>query len=471
MTRFIVLLIIVLGACAPPLPNPASITPATAQPTPNATAIQELCSTAQLRARDWQSSIEALRQLQRLGAACGSNETLDAQLYSAYLGYGTELEQLGAIPQAIRAYEDALSYDPNGSSAQRRLEVLQALTETPAPLRTCPPAVAEQYQDGLLNYQPTNGSFAVLGAETFRLDGQPYPIYGVNYYPSRTPFSLFLREPSETIDEELTLIRGAGINTLRIFLYYETLFACPGNGVIPIAEHLQRLDALIHAAAAHDLRLIVVLHQNPDLTDHPLYENPAHIRAQTQFLVERYRDEPVILAWDIRDRGDQDYLQGTFERRQVLRWLADTIVLVRTLDANHPITAGWWQDALVTAPLVDFVSFQAYGEYSELRQDIANYRASAGKPILLSAVGYSTFQLDETVQRNLLYQALEEVQQNDLLGWVVFMAFDYPRTTTCIPPNCPGSGRTIDHYGLWNTSYFPKLSVEAVEVITRVRDE
>jgi hypothetical protein len=90
---------------------------------------------------------------------------------------------------------------------------------------------------------------------------------------------------------------------------------------------------------------------------------------------------------------------------------------------------------------------------------------------LLSAVGYSTFTLDEIAQRNLLYQSFEEVSNNNLMGWMVYMAFDYPRTATCIEPNCPGSGNVLDHYGLWNTSYFPKLAVDAIRVSTGVSEE
>jgi hypothetical protein len=154
----------------------------------------------------------------------------------------------------------------------------------------------------------------------------------------------------------------------------------------------------------------------------------------------------------------------------VLTWVAETAVLIREIDQNHPITAGWWQNALDTAPLVDFVSFQFYGEYAPFRQEIANLRASANRPILLTAIGYSTFTLDEVTQRNLLYQAFEEVNQNHLLGWLVYMAFDYPRTATCIEPDCPGSGMVIDHYGIWNTSYFRKLAVDAVEIMTGIQE-
>ncbi|MDQ7035451.1 MAG: cellulase family glycosylhydrolase [Anaerolineae bacterium] len=262
----------------------------------------------------------------------------------------------------------------------------------------------------------------------------------------------------------------SGINTLRIFLYNTDLFICPDTNAIPITENVARLDGVIRLAAEHNLRLIVVLNNDPDLLYHPLYSNPDSVQMQTRFIIERYHNEATILAWDIRDRGDVDYRDDNFTREQVLTWVAETAIFIREIDPNHLVTAGWWNNALDTAPLVDFVSFQFYGEYADFRQEIANLRASAGKPILLSAIGYSTFALDEIAQRNLLFQAFEEVAQNDLLGWIVYMAFDYPRTLTCIEPDCPGSGQAIDHYGIWNTSYFRKFAVDAVEIMTGVQE-
>ena len=193
-----------------------------------------------------------------------------------------------------------------------------------------------------------------------------------------------------------------------------------------------------------------------------------YVLEQTRFIVERYKDEPTILAWDVRDRGDVDFREGFVRQDVATTWLADTIIMIRGIDNQHPITAGYWQESIVTAPLVDFVSFQFYGDYADLRQEIANLRASANRPILLASIGYSTFEVSDVNQRNFLFQAFEEVEQNQLMGWMVNHAFDYPRTVTCIPPDCPGDGAAINQFGLWNTGYFPKLAIEAVRLATGV---
>ena len=288
----------------------------------------------------------------------------------------------------------------------------------------------------------------------------------MNYYPLSTPFGLFLRETDlDTIEPEFALMSDAGLNTLRIFVHQEDLFAC--DDAVAFAEHFERLDSIIQLAADYDFRLIMVLHQGVE-ADILYFEG--FITEQTRFIVERYRDEPAILAWDVRDQGDVDFREGFVRRDVATNWLAETIIMIREIDNQHPITVGYWQESIVTAPLVDFVSFQFYGDYADLRQEIANLRAGVNRPILLASIGYSTYEVSDVNQRNFLFQAFEEVEQNELMGWMVNHAFDYPRTVTCIPPDCPGEGAAINQYGLWNTGYFPKLAVEAVQLATGVNE-
>jgi len=465
MFMFCILCSLFLVACTPQLPDPASLSVVTAVPTLDANDPTTLCQIAKdYENRNWPLTIQALEALYRLRVVCKDREAIDSRLYTAYLAYGTGLEQQGEHEAALRAYQTALQYNSLGQEAAVRLERLQVVT--PAPLETCDSA--SQSAQTLAQYVPSNGSFVRIQETSFVLENARYPVYGVNYYPREYPFGRFLTQtPLNVVAAEMDIMRSAGINTLRIFLRYEDLFLCPGSGAIPNVDSFTRLDGMFAMAAQKQLRLIVVLNQDADLVRYPLYDNPPHIAAQTQFLVERYRSEAALLAWDLRDRGDQDYLSGLFTREKVLTWLAETARLIHRTDPNHPLTAGWWEDSWVTEPLVDFVSFQFYGEYEPFRQTMALVRDNVPrKPILLTSIGYSTHLLDEIAQRNLLYQSLEEVSSNRLAGWVIYLAFDFPRDVTCIAPACPGEERDINRYGLWNTSYFPKLAVDGVKRVT-----
>src|SRR5687767_8585550 len=114
MKRFVVLLFI-LVACNPELPNAADITPVTAVPTLQAST---LCLIAE-ETGSWETRIETLENLAERREDCGAE--IGLSLYLAYLGYGESLEIMGDTAGALEAYETALSYAPNAYEAQQRI--------------------------------------------------------------------------------------------------------------------------------------------------------------------------------------------------------------------------------------------------------------------------------------------------------------------------------------------------------------
>ena len=342
------------------------------------------------------------------------------------------------------------------------------LTEVAAlpPLESCPPAEVAAAHAALPPYTPTAGAFVVTDGSRFAAGGVEFVVRGANYYPLRTPWRRFLTDTApDTAAEEFALMREAGLNTLRIFLWYEPLFQCAADGAVPRAETFARLDTLIHLAAEAGFRLIVTLNDLPDLGPYPLYTAPAHTQAQTGYIVSRYRDEPAIMAWDLRNEGDIDYRER-FERTQVLAWLAQTSAEVRARAPNHLITAGWLQDANATAPHVDFVSFHHYRSPAELEGRIAALRARSDKPLLLGEVGYSALGRSEEEQAALLDQAIAAAESHGLAGWLVWTAFDFPRDVTCMPPNCPSPDNQEHHFGLWRVDYSAKPALDVVRRYT-----
>jgi tetratricopeptide (TPR) repeat protein len=465
-------LVVLLAACATTPPNSPSVQAVTAVPTLDITNADALCSAVTDHwGQDWSTTIRALEALKTLDTTCTDGIAIDNRLYIAYVAYGALLEQRGRIPDAVEIYQKALEVNRLGSEAASRLRDLNMFT--PEPPERCDTNTVMAALASVTDYTPTTGSFVRMTDDGFVLEGEPYPVYGMNYYPRDTPGKRFLTETDvEGIGFELDLLKASGLNTLRIFVRNDVLFSCPGNGAVPIAENLMRLDAFIRAAAAREYKLIIVMNDTPDLSVYPLYDSPTHTTEQFTYLLTRYRNEPAILAWDLRDGGDLDYSiasESQFDRDQVLEWLTQTAALARQTDPNHLITAGWRDDSAATIPIVDFVSFQHFGDSDSLRQRIASLKDQTHKPILLAAVGYSTYEgIDEHMQRDLIYRAFEAVNNNHLAGWVVWTAFDYPLTVTCDTPDCVDTESSVHHFGLWNTSYFPKLATDAVKEITGI---
>ncbi|MCB9457228.1 MAG: hypothetical protein H6671_14685 [Anaerolineaceae bacterium] len=468
-THFIaVAVLLLLAGCIPvgAPENSSGLQAITPVPTLDMNNLRSLCQGADdYWERNWPLAIQALEGLRALDGDCGWETPLTDRLYGAYVTYGELLEARNRRDEAIAAYEAAQSYNIQGYEATAGLQRLNVYT--PAAPSTCASGQATSAQALVQPYRPTQGAFVQIHESGFRVDGQPFPVYGVVYYPLATPYERFMTTyDAESINQELDLMREAGLNTLRVRLRHEVLFTCPGNGAVPIPDAFARLDALILAAADKGFRLILTLNDAPDLETFPLYDSPRHTVEQIVYLTSRYREEPALLAWDLREGGDSDYLQGRAERREVLEWLVETAVLVRRVDTNHLITATWGDDAEAALPAVDFLSFQHFGSVDALRQRIAVLTATTDKPILLGAAGYSTYESDERTQADTLRQALDAATNNALAGWLVWTAFDFPLTATCIEPACPSPDSPDHHFGLWNTSYFPKLAVEAIQMET-----
>ncbi len=332
------------------------------------------------------------------------------------------------------------------------------------PLPTCSIAQVQQAFAALPPYRPTSLPGWVQARENFFVIGDAvfYP-QGVNYYPVRFPWRRFLTETDmNTVDRELDLITTSGLNTIRLYLWNDALFTCPGSGAIPVPAAFQRLDGIIQRAAARNLRVILSLNDMPDLENYPLYSNPAHVQAQTAFIVGRYRDEPAVMAWDVRNAGDIDYgiennMQGQFTREAVLNWLSQTVNQIRAIDSRHLITAGWAIDSAATVPYVDFVSFAHWSkDVSLLRGRLVTLKNLVAKPVVLLSFGYSTSEMSEDEQAQTFDNTIDVLEENDVAGWVIWTAFDFPTDATCYPSPCQSPDNREHHFGLWRTDYTPK---------------
>jgi endo-1,4-beta-mannosidase len=326
----------------------------------------------------------------------------------------------------------------------------------PAPLALCTQAEIDAAVQATGAYTPsTLVDFVRVDGQRFKLGDAPYAVRGFNYYPARYPWRRFLTEAdTDTFRRDFALFRAVGVNTLRIFLWHEALFLCPGSGAVPNPAGFQRLDTVLRLAAEHNLRLIVTLHDMPDLEAYPLYTDAPHHQQQRVFLLARYRDEAAILAWDVRNEGDIDYgthqsFPAKFDRAVVLGWLERVAQEVRSLDGNHLVTAGWLYDAESTAPYVDFVSFHHWTDAAQLAGRIAPIRAATDKPILLQEVGYSTQRVSPPDQTALLTSIITTAHEQQLAGWLIWAAFDFPIDRSCYPTPCLSPDNGEHYFGVW----------------------
>jgi endo-1,4-beta-mannosidase len=314
---------------------------------------------------------------------------------------------------------------------------------------------------------PDESLFVQVRGNKLFLRDLPYEVRGVNYYPRNAPWHHFLTEAEiSEVATELDLIKQAGFNTVRIFLWYEPLFICQPEDAIPNEKAFERVDEVIQLVKERSLYLIVTLNDLPDLVFRPLYTDWDRYDTQTTYIVRRYRNEPAILAWDLRNEGDLDYGvrigdEARFEKEEVIRWLGHISNLVRQNDPCHLITAGWWGDPATTDQYVDILSFHHWHDILSLRSRINTYARNSSKPILLEEIGYHSWQeasrdrRSEEAQADLLNDAVELAEAEGIAGWVIWTAFDFvPQAGQ--PPN-------FEHYfGLWRTDLTPKPALSRI---------
>ncbi len=413
--------------------------------------------------QNWPVTLDVLGQLIAVDQSCG-DEPLLSKKYAAHYIYGVALEEKGEVDPAIAQYRAALSIDP------QRKEALDALVRLKALPKPTPPAclsTSTPRPDPAPAATPDTTQFVTVQGDRLQWQGQPFQVKGVNYYPRHAPWQRFLSEadPAE-MAQELDLIKQASFNTLRVFLWYEQLFTCQPEDAIPNEAALATVDKLLELARERNLKVIMTLNDLPDLIFRPLYTDHAHYDNQTIYLVRRYRNEPAILAWDLRNEGDINYgaqsaEDAKFSRQEVVDWLAHLSQLVREHDPHHLITAGWWGDPLPTAPYVDFLSFHHWTDTTELQKRISSYRKESDQPLLLGEVGYQGWTDSaegpraEQVQADKLGRAVKVAEKEKLAGWVVWTAFDF----------VPAAGQPLNEehfFGLWRTDLTPKPALEVL---------
>jgi len=319
-------------------------------------------------------------------------------------------------------------------------------------------------------YEPGSGSFVGLDDRGFVLDGERFVVRGINYYPAEHPWQRFPGTDVNIIEADFARLREANINAVRLFLWYEPFFLCPGSGAVPNPRTFLWLDSVIRLASAYGFRVILVLHDLPDLHTAPMYSEAGDTVAQTAFIVNRYKNEPALLAWDLRDAGDADYTPfsdepAPFTRAQVLDWLARTAAAVRQLDSNHPITAGWVGDSEGTISAVDFVSFQHTGDVHSLRERIAALRGYTQKPLLLIALGINTQEVSEIEQSQRLRESVRAAESDEVAGWLVWTMYDFPVDVTCYPEPCASFDDARHHFGLWRADGSRKPAANTLETL------
>lgn len=310
---------------------------------------------------------------------------------------------------------------------------------------------------------PTSGSalapagFITRSGDALALDGQPYRIAGVNYYPQRSPWDYFWPQyNTQIIDQDFAIIHSLGLNTVRVFIPFEQF---GGAHVDPI--FLMRLADLLDRADTHGLKVIVTLFDFR--ADYRMLLWPEADR-HLETLLTRFADHRAILAWDLKNEPDLDYTAAG--RETVNAWLGHTSRLARLYDPNHLITIGWSAPAAAhtLTESVDLVSFHYYAPPSSLPASYIALRAAApDRPILLGEFGLPTWNSfvfpnghNEAEQAAYYADTLSMLRAADSAGYLAWTLYDFSYVPQTVAGRWPWQTGPQRQLGLFRADGVPK---------------
>lgn len=267
------------------------------------------------------------------------------------------------------------------------------------------------------------------------LNGLPYRIAGINYYPQATPWARFWPEYDPAIiDRDFARIADLKLNTIRIFVPFEQF---GGPALDPAMR--DRLTDLLDRAESHGLKVIVTLFDFR--TDYNPLLWPQSDR-QLEALLTAFASNRTILAWDIKNEPDRDYAAAG--QTIVESWLRHTLRQARAYDPYHLLTIGWSTPTAAAAltEQVDVVSLHFYDYADRYAAQYAALRATApDKPIALTEFGLPTWNSfvmpnghSEPEQAQYYADLLAATRRSDSVGYMAWTLHDFDHA----PPDVAG---------------------------------
>ena len=313
--------------------------------------------------------------------------------------------------------------------------------------------------------EPTDRArFVRMEESQFIVNGRPFFPAGVNYYPQKSPWSLFWKQYNpKVIRADFRRIRELGLNTARVFVNFHDF----GKGKVP-PERLDQLENLLDLAGEQNLKVLVTLFDF--VGDYRLLNLTATDRQLEQILT-RLNRHPALLAWDLKNEPDLDFKHH--DPDDVKEWLGWIAGRARQFDPNHLITIGWAypENAHLLANQVDFVSFHSYRSLEQLEQGIADLqRKVPQKKLMLEEFGQPTYRgvwapfgKSEADQEEYVSRVRDVLKRHRNIPYLVWTLYDFTEVPPDIVGNKPWQREPQKHFGILRADGQPKPVVNVLK--------
>jgi len=270
-----------------------------------------------------------------------------------------------------------------------------------------------------------NKKFATVKDNNILINGNPFIIKGINYYPQDMPWDMFGEKfDIETIKKDFDIIKNANLNSIRIFIQYEDF----GKERVSKSK-LEKLKRVLDEAEFTGLKVIVTLF---DFYGNYAVNDWTFTHRHAEQIVSKFKNHKAILAWDVKNEPDLDF--DSRDKEIVTSWLSEIIHQIKKFDPNHLITIGWSStDAAINlVNEVDFVSYHYYKDIANFELDLSVLKNnSMNKPLVLQEFGLSSysgiwngFNGSEKKQAS-YYKKMQAILKKDSLAFMSWGLYDF----------------------------------------------
>lgn len=230
---------------------------------------------------------------------------------------------------------------------------------------------------------------------------------------------------------DIEFIAAAGANTIRLPFHYKLFTDEDYMGLTAAQDGFARVDSLMGWCRDNGLYLILDMHDAPggqtgdnidDSYGYPwLFESEA---SQQKFcavwrkIAARYKDEPVVLGYELMNEPIAPYFENTEALNARLEPLHKRAVkAIREVDTNHIILLGGSQWNSNFRPFSDaayddklMYTCHRYGgePTAEAIRDFIRFRDSVNRPMYMGEIGHNT---DEW------QAAFRQTMEENNIGW------------------------------------------------------
>lgn len=302
--------------------------------------------------------------------------------------------------------------------------------------------------------------FVQRDGKQLSLNGQPFFIRGINYYPKESPWAMFGNKFNDTIiNQDFRKIDSLGFNTARIFVNYNDF----GKEEVK-SKMVEQLKRTLDLAEKHNLKLIVTLFDffgKYDIINWTLTEQ--HLIG----IVKPLQEHRAILAWDIKNEADLD--MQVHSEGQVTSWLDFTLKRLKYYAPNQLSTIGWLHPHphFAKKSSTDMFTFHFYEELGGFEKAYDEWAAHTDKPLVVGEFGIHSwgkaFLGNSQEKQKEHYQVMMDKIESNEKHFIAWTLYDFPDLPKEVFGIFPWHTLPQKNMGLLDVDGKPKLVMEVFE--------